>query len=751
MVLSVTTLPNRLNPQGHSGVLDSSLNRWIFCLIGLTTVACFWFPSTPLPAGGPNILLGIVTTFLVLLHFVAGTEIRQSFVANSAATQILIVSLSMLIWTIGVLIVTDTFSQQVFGSFVLGPGVFLASVISITSERRIFIFSAVLTISVLLSAAFGFLVLHGHIWFLTLWLEIAAPTPEFAEDVELGRLAGLAPRVVNFSFHLALATPLSVAMLLFNPISKKIIRYVFDIGVYITTVLLMTSVFLNGSRSLLISTICGIMLPLTALMRQPAGDERAALIRRAALSLIALIIGVFVMLTTYNAIFRKNTPPDLGRVISIPPSCLDEIGEISGEIRIVGRPSMDCRSTQRPDSLARYYQFSLESPSLISIEAISDGTNPYLYLYSGETTPKLHAQNDNGADQLNARIVDGRLDPGIYIVEFTTYDPAPPEDFTLTITTDCPDEETIKVTEYDKNIWTSAWGVGCAASSRQGEGTSRYFRALLSEAPEFYIQIETDGITPYIYLHSDELGQTMLPSDSTTRLIGDRWKQLKHTYHDLSPGNYVIEVTNNAVGIESNFVILSWQTLSAEATPIETPAPSSSKESRSRAESLDQMNNFSADTKRLFDFSEGALLRLYMMVTAVRYILEFPLGTGNKYVPGLNHIEKSWGRENVTRILASIPHNQFLYCAVQYGFPGLASLVVLHVVIFTSSLRSMRLFSRCRSSGSRFLCVAPSASMVSYFVNSLFHDHGPFTNDWIHFVILGLIVNSDPSKPHRQT
>lgn len=736
--------PERLNPKHHSLVHD--LSGGLLLLVGLTLVASFWFPTTPLLIGGPNVLLGVVAVFLALLHCTITKDIYQPHLVRRPTITILVTLLLMMTWTVVTLLRTDTFSTLVVGSSILGPGIFLATVISASDGRRILILVRTVVGSVFLSAIFGFLVLHGDEWFWTFWLDVARPTPEFSEDVKLGRLAGLAPRVVNFSFHLVLAVPLSMAMLLYNPVSRKIIQRVYASGAYIITVTLITSIFLNGSRSSLIGATSGIILLLAAPMLRPAGDERVALIRRAALSFIALIIGVFVTLTTYNAIFQKNTPPDPGRVMSPASSCLDPIGEIFGEIRIVGRWSTDCISLQRPDSLARYYRFTLESPSLTNITAISDWTNPYLYLYSEETTLKLHAQNDNGANQLNARIVDGRLDPGTYIIEVTTYDPAYPGDFSLTITTDCADEETIVVTEYDENFWTSAWGESCPASSRQKEGVARYFRVLLSEASEFYIQVETDGLTPYIRLHlENRLGQVILPFDSTEKLIGDRWKHLKHTYHDLTSGNYVIEVTKNAVGVEGNFVISSWQTSSAEATPIEIPALPSSRDIQSRAEPPGQMNVFSADTKRLFDFSEGALLRLYMMITAVHYALEFPFGTGDKYVPQLSHIDKIWGRENVTQILASIPHNQFLYCLVQYGFPGLALLVALYVFVFASSLRSILLYCRYGSPGSPFLLIAPLAAMVAYLVNSLFHDHGPFTKDWMHLIIFGLVINSNLS------
>ena len=735
-------LLKRPNPGLHS--LVHNLGECLFYFVGFTLIASFWFSSTPLPFGGPNVLLGVGTTFLAFLYISTNGNIRTTLLADISSIQILIVALLMMIWMAKISSATNTFSKEIFWSSMLGPGVFFAAVLSVTSELRSWMLSVTITITTLLSVIFGVLVLHGDPFFWTLWLDLTASTQEFSEDVEMGRLAGLAPRVVNLSFHLTLAIPLSVALLLFNPVRRKIVRHVSDIGIYITATILLTAVFLNASRSLLISATCGIALVLAAPVLAPGGRQKIVLIRRGVLSTFLLTAGVFVMLTTYNAIFQKNTPLDLEYVLPPVPSCIYPIGKISRKIHIVDRWSTDCISLRRPDSLARYYRFTLEHPSMMSIAAISDGTNPYLYLYSEKITLEPYAENDNGGNQLNARIVDGRLDPGTYIIELTTYDPTPPEDFSLTITMNCPSEETITVTGYDKNFLTSAWGEGCPPSGRQGGGVARYFTFRLNETSEFNVQVETDGLHPHIYLRSENgAGRILPPTDSTRKLIGDRWKYLKQTYHNLHSGNYMIEVTKDVVGVEGNFVIASWKRFHAEEAPIEIPAPSISNEIQSQAKSRDQSKRSSVDMKRLFTFDEGALLRLYTMITAVRYALEFPLGTGHNYRPTLNHVDKDWGRKNVTEILSYIPHNQFLHCLVQYGFPGLALLVVLYVSVLASSIRAIRLYHRCRISDSPFLLFAPSASLFAYVINSQFHNHGPFTRDWAHFVILGLVIQSN--------
>ena len=127
-------LLKRPNPGPHS--LVHNLGECLFYFVGLTLIASLWFSSTPLPFGGPNVLLGAGAIFLTFLCINANGNIRRTLLVDRSSIQILIVALLMMIWMAGISIATNTFSEEIFGSSILGPGVFLATVLSVTSELR---------------------------------------------------------------------------------------------------------------------------------------------------------------------------------------------------------------------------------------------------------------------------------------------------------------------------------------------------------------------------------------------------------------------------------------------------------------------------------------------------------------------------------------------------------------------------------------------------------------------------------------
>ena len=169
----------------------------------------------------------------------------------------------------------------------------------------------------------------------------------------------------------------------------------------------------------------------------------------------------------------------------------------------------------------------------------------------------------------------------------------------------------------------------------------------------------------------------------------------------------------------------------------------------------------------------SARIRVPMMVTAVRYGWDHPLGTG-AYRPDEAHIPGGTPEELVEPLLRQVPHNQLLHVLVLYGFPGLALIVLFYVYVLRSLLRSAlstrtdlrfnsfrSLLSSVRSTlgsldgGAVFLISAITGAVAAYVVNSLLQPSGPFLGDWFHFFLIGLVfsvqraVQSPPSRhPH---
>ena len=146
------------------------------------------------------------------------------------------------------------------------------------------------------------------------------------------------------------------------------------------------------------------------------------------------------------------------------------------------------------------------------------------------------------------------------------------------------------------------------------------------------------------------------------------------------------------------------------------------------------------DRRRLVSLDAQAYDRIQLAITALRYAKEFPLGTGDNYQPQPRHVDLSWGSRKVQAALAFSPHNQFLLCLAQYGVPGLALLLLLYGGTVGVVFHAWRKRWAVRLRRSWFLLAALVSALAGYIANSFFHDHGPFTKDWFHCVLIGLIL-----------
>ena len=144
---------------------------------------------------------------------------------------------------------------------------------------------------------------------------------------------------------------------------------------------------------------------------------------------------------------------------------------------------------------------------------------------------------------------------------------------------------------------------------------------------------------------------------------------------------------------------------------------------------------------RVLETSDSsARARIPMTLTALRYSLDHPLGTGT-YTPTREHIGEGLDPAMVEHLLVNTPHNQFLNVLVYYGYPGLVMLVVFYLLILRSLVYSGR-FILCSGDASLyFLGTAVVGALAAYGVNSLLHNSGPFVGDWAHFFIVGLVFS----------
>ena len=146
------------------------------------------------------------------------------------------------------------------------------------------------------------------------------------------------------------------------------------------------------------------------------------------------------------------------------------------------------------------------------------------------------------------------------------------------------------------------------------------------------------------------------------------------------------------------------------------------------------------DRKRLVSLDSQAYDRIELAITALRYAREFPFGTGGEYAPRARHVDLSWGTRKIQAALAFSPHNQFLLCLVQYGVIGLVLLLLFYGGTAGAVAMHWRRRWRGRRSADLFMLIAVAGAVAGYVGNSFFHDHGPFTKDWFHCVLVGLLL-----------
>ena len=145
---------------------------------------------------------------------------------------------------------------------------------------------------------------------------------------------------------------------------------------------------------------------------------------------------------------------------------------------------------------------------------------------------------------------------------------------------------------------------------------------------------------------------------------------------------------------------------------------------------------------RIFSFkNRTTLVRLPMAMTAIRYSLEYPFGTG-RYSPGIRHINSDIDAWSIKHILSNTPHNQFLVILVYYGFPGLILLTLFYVYVLRSLIDSARLAILSLDSEALFLVATIAGGMTGYMINSLLHNKGPFVGDWHNFLLIGLVFSA---------
>lgn len=237
--------------------------RLSFALVLATVVAQHWFASTPLPWGGPNVVLGASAALAAM--FLVGPGLRRDGTqcwhltpALWPAAAAVAIALLWILWALVVHRRTGTPLPVRLAQTALGVGVLCATCLAVTTLRRAKWMALTFVVATFFSTIFGLAVAFVQEPFLTVWLSIADVQPKFLETFWSSiRLAGMAADTPTFGYQLAVALPLALASLLFAPGRWRVLPNGAATLSYVMLMTLITALAIDGARSTLLAGLGG--------------------------------------------------------------------------------------------------------------------------------------------------------------------------------------------------------------------------------------------------------------------------------------------------------------------------------------------------------------------------------------------------------------------------------------------------------------------------------------------------------------
>ena len=416
-----------------------------------TIVAHTWFAGTPLPLGGPNVVLGGAAVLLALSLALGDLLAGKRLVLVKNLVPLAAISVLLMIWAASVHIVNETGTWLRVGKMALGIGILFAVYLTVTSAGRAWLMIATGVLAAVVSVLFGLAVVYLGDPFWSFWLDVSAPLPDQVYSVLGGRIAGLSNNIISLAYLLTVAVPSALAMFLYYPsLRGRSARLAWDGVLGGVMMILLAAMITNATRSMLLGVIFGsvLVVALPALMSPTLSRQT---VRRLCLIVALAATGIALLVMVVKAAERRPPPPTIGdaltaAIVAMPApvtGCFESLGTLSGEMFRSASWSGDCPgSLRREGSYARHYGFILGRDSAVAIDlASTEEANAYLYLFVvTEAGAREVGRNDNlggkaGMGRMDARIVDKYLRAGDYVIEATTYRPATPGEFTLTVRT----------------------------------------------------------------------------------------------------------------------------------------------------------------------------------------------------------------------------------------------------------------------------------------------------------------------------
>ena len=268
----------------------------------------------------------------------------------------------------------------------------------------------------------------------------------------------------------------------------------------------------------------------------------------------------------------------LGATAGPSPGPSDSCGEaLTGDGVSSGEWAEGCPSAVADRGYARYYGFTLEDSSEVTITLESTAADTYLYLREGEARSgdSLY-DNDDHEGSMEKSQIQQTLAAGSYTIEATTYDPDETGSFTLTISglgatagpSPGPSDSCGEALTGD-GVSSGEWAEGCP-SAVADRGYARYYGFTLEDSSEVTITLESTAADTYLYLREGEArsGDSLYDNDDHEGSMEK--SQIQQT---LAAGSYTIEATTYDPDETGSFT-LTISGLGATAGP--SPGPSDS-------------------------------------------------------------------------------------------------------------------------------------------------------------------------------
>ncbi len=295
----------RTNEQDMAGAPPRT--RLLFALALATLITHHWFASTPLPLGGPNVVLGVLATLAAALHVARhGRAQWPTLIASlRPAAAAIAVALLALVWALAVHGLTSTAAPLRLAQTALGLGVLCATCLAVQTQRQAILMAIVFVVATFVSALFGLAVAFLQEPFLSVWLLIADVQPKFLEALWASdRLAGIAADTPAFGYQLVVALPFALAALLFTPVHRGHAPLIWLGGAsYIMLMTFITALAIDGSRSVLVAATISSAFVVVLSLRSAAAAWRAG-------SAVALMALGFIVIFS-PALHSPSEPKEL--------------------------------------------------------------------------------------------------------------------------------------------------------------------------------------------------------------------------------------------------------------------------------------------------------------------------------------------------------------------------------------------------------------------------------------------------------